>query len=535
METDTRSQLTDLIGELKDEQLEQAHGFLRQLKASQHWEATRETLEFLGQLDVVAVRALPERLARRHGVMGVALLDHDSRLELAMSDINDLVALDEVRVVTGMEIVPKAVDAELIQAAQRHFYGLKELQSFEQDLGELVPLEPSELLDSAELSLEDLKNMVDDAPIIRVVNLILSQAIHDRASHIHIDPKPHQTEVRYRVDGELHTVMTPPKHIHQHVISRLKVISGLEIWKKSSFASGRLELSHDSRPYEMLVNFARCPWGDKAVIKVTDKARPMLTYAELGVSRPAALRFNQLLERQRGLLVVTGPSRSGLSTLTGFCLNRLASESRHVVSYQEDMGLETGQLSQEISVICGDRKAGQDGAETIESLRLLDPDVLHLPRIEAAFLGGLLRYSTSEGIAVSTMDLPHSLAVLPRLLEMGASPTLLAEGLTGVVSQRLARKLCANCKVTMENELGTFWRGRGCEHCRDRGFRGQVGVHELLVFNARLREMLATGANLVDLRQAAEDDCLWTLQQDCELKAREGNISWDEFRRLAGG
>lgn len=535
--TDTKNLLAELLGNLNENQLQQAREYLEQLKSRGSWAESRLVQEFLASIEPEAIRSVPEHLCQRYKVLGLALHNGDSQIELAIADPLDVVALDDVHLITGREVLPRKVEPELIQAGLEHFFGTTAIDAVIEVMKDISATDMGpldyEYDDDEFLTLEKLKEMVDEAPIVRVVNMILSQAFVDGASHVHIDPRSKYTDVRYRIDGILYPLMRIPKHIHQPVLSRLKVMAGVEIWKKSVLASNRFELTHDGHPYEMLVSFARCPFGDKAVVKIIDKTRPMLTFAELGVGRTAANHLNQLLDRPRGLVVVTGPSRSGVSTLVGFFLNRLATASRHVLSYQEDMGVELGHLNDGINVVCGERNRQQDGPDLLDSLRQLDPDVLSFPKLESHHLGGLLRFSASEGIGVSTMDLAHTLAVLPRLLELGASPTMLAEGLSGVVTQRLARKICSNCKEPHETEQGSFWRGRGCEECKNSGFRGRTGIHEVLVITPRLRELLASGASLTELRQAAEDEGLWNLGEDAQVKASEGLISLDEARRLS--
>lgn len=533
--------LASLVEGLSPEQEEQARRFLQHLHLNSSWTHNREIQEFLASLDLAVVNMVPEHLLKRYRVMPMEASGETGEiLKLAMSDPGDVVAIDDIQLITGLKIVPHAVGAELISAALDRFFTQAALQEVTDSVGmEISAFDFEPLSYDDDIPLDRLREMVDEAPVVRVVNLILSQAIQDKASHIHIDPQQYSTLVRFRIDGELTVVMKMPHHLQGPVISRLKVMSNVEIWKKDAFSSGRVDLTHDGTLYELRVNFARNPAGEKAVIKVLQRSSPAVSYAELGMSRQTATRLGQLLERPRGLLLVTGPSGSGVSTLVGLCLNRLNSDKSHVLYYQDDSEVEVGHLAPGINVVHGYRKAGQTGTELLNSLRQLDPDVIGLPKLDSSKAQSLLAYSAASGLAISAMDLPHPFAVIPRLIEMGVSPVLLAEGLSGVVTQRLARQLCSNCKQMRpapdsETDSPQGWTGRGCDECRLRGYKGRTGIHEVLIITPRLRDIIAGGASPLEIRQAALDEDYWSLEQDAAQRAEEGQISWDEYRRLTG-
>ena len=536
MDTEIQARLQRKLQSLSLQQLEQTELWLRSLDTCLPLSPPQqEVSDFLAAYDLELLTMVPEHLLRRYGCVPLAW--NDGTLTLGMSDPDDLTARDDIERTCGFQVVSQAMERELVEGVQAYCFQHKSMAAVESMMKELSAVDLEDALDGFDSqNLTALQDPVSEAPIVRVVNLLLSQAIQARATTLHIEPSAGSTQIHCRVDGELRLMMDSPIHIHKPLLVRLKVMADLEIWKQCP-QSGRIEMNSHGRHYQLRLTVAPGLHGERAVVKFNYLPSSRHTFAELGATQQVAKKIGILLERPRGMIVVTGPAGSGVSTTLGFLLNRLSAQHQSVLAYVDGSDGQRGHLGPNVRTVAADPTGGFVGAEVLRVMKEMDPDVICFPLSDRAIIPDLLHLAASQCKVVTSMDSSWTWLALARLLELGALPLTVSEGISGVVTQRLLPKLCENCKVEVKPEEpmnAPIWRGRGCDECAGRGTRGRIGIYEVLVMSSGLRERLATGTGLGELREAAcAEGALWSLEQDAREKLLQGIIDYSQYLRVA--
>ena len=392
-----------------------------------------------------------------------------------------------------------------------------------------------------EPSPEELRHLADEPPIVRVVNLIISQAINDGATAVHIEQNASEGRVRFRVDGRLHGVMEPPKQIFPALVARLKIMALMDIAERRIAQEGLLHLTHEARNFQVRVSSMPGHFGEKIVLRL-QKADPAdladFDLTRLGMSPANQQRLRALLNRPHGLCLVGGWRRSGTSTLLYACLTHLNEEGRGLVSIEDEVELQLPWVHQ----VTVNSRVGLTRATALRSFLRQDPDVMMVGILHD---GESARYALeaalSRHLVLAGCYCDEAAQSLRRLLQMHLDPFLVASGVTGSVSVRLARRLCPHCREAYQPSEGTLavlglphgplYRAPGCDQCRQTGILGQVGLHEVLCPNDTQREVLLRDGSLGDLRRAHSPDFV-SLRQDAQSKLQTGLISPEEFVRI---
>ncbi|MDQ7822715.1 MAG: type II secretion system ATPase GspE [Candidatus Eremiobacteraeota bacterium] len=501
-----------------------------------------EEREYDGEL----VHAVPERFTHQYKVFPVEL--RENRLTLAMVDPFDVIAIDDIRLVTGYDIEPViATEGAIMDAINRHYSTTAMVEANDVLKGlSAADVEAFEAdnADEEEFSPEQIKELVNEAPIVRVVNLIISQAISDKASDIHIEPETKLVRVRYRVDGVLHDVMEPPRHIHAPMVSRLKIMSSMDIAERRVPQDGKIHMRHDHREFDLRVSTIPTVHGEKVVMRILDKGSVTLGLNNLGFYPDVQSRLEQIVEKPYGMLLVTGPTGSGKSTSLYSILNRLNKGEVNIVTVEDPVEYQI----QGISQVQQNEKAGLTFATALRAFLRQDPDIIMVGEIrdqetaktavEAALTGHLV---------LSTLHTNDAAGAVTRLTEMGVEPFLCASSLIGVLAQRLARCICPNCRESYtppvesvrrfglsaytDSEI-VFYRGRGCDHCKMTGYRGRTGIHELLTMSDRIRGLILQRASTAELRQCAIEEGMKTMPDDGLRKVLDGVTTIEECLRV---
>ena len=500
------------------------------------------------QIDRDLLKLIPHHLLQRW--KAVPIDRNGPRLVVAMVNPLDVYAIDQMRLVAGMDIESVIAAAEDVQSALGQSMSAREelagaLQDMSQDFG----AEPSDIeveakeKDDDDVSIDQLREMMDDAPVVRLVNLVIQQALRDKASDIHIQPEATRVRVRYRVDGILHDSMTVPKKAQAPLISRIKVMADLDIAEKRAPQDGRISLRVGGAEYDFRVSTNPGVNGEKVVMRILDKKGVQVRLDQLGIPNVMMDDFDSLLQRSYGIITVTGPTGSGKSTTLYSVLNTLNSPEKNILTIEDPVEYQLPGLTQtQVNT-----RAKVTFARALRTFLRQDPDIILVGEIrdpetaliatEAALTGHLV-FST-----LHTNDAPTAVA---RMIEMGIEPFLVASAVVGVLAQRLVRVICADCKeaytppveafrrlnLSMDLESVTFYRGRGCERCRQTGYRGRIGVFELMLVSDHLRELILRKAPTHELRQAGLEAGMMTLKQDAMQKILEGITTMEEALRV---
>jgi len=470
-----------------------------------------------------------ENLARRHNAVPYEI--EDDTLKVAMEDPTDLVAIENIEVNSGMRIeVAIATHSDIINAINQVY--------------SLIDTDTSEIFESLdqygmndEPELDQLRQMVEDAPIVRLTNLIITQAIHTKASDIHIEPLKNSVRVRYRVDGVLHEELTIPKHSQAALISRLKIIADLDITKRRIPQDGRIQMNFKGMQIDMRVSTLPTIYGEKVVIRLLNRDDSLLNIEKLGFSEENKERFNRLIKKPYGILLATGPTGSGKSTTLFAALNQINSQTKNIVTIEDPVEYQLNGLNQ----VHANKKVGLTFANTLRSILRQDPDIVMVGEIrdeETAEIA--IRAALTGHLVLSTLHTNDAVSAVTRLMDMGIPGYLVASTVIGVIAQRLVRRLCPNCKESyqpgpevkqfLNNNVDQLYRPseEKCDSCTD-GYKGRIAIHEILEVDTKLEEMITEGANEPELKRYARAQGMKDLLEDGKEKLRQGITSYNEL------
>ena len=507
---------------------------------AQHWELP--FVDLADQtIDPEIARILPAYLAQRHGV--IAVDRRPGRLVVAMADPSNVVAIDDIRLLTGLDVEIVIASTSDIARAHRRMLGISaEVEA----LVKATAAAEVEVVDEGgeEPSVERLRSMVEEAPIVRVVNEILQQGIRDGASDIHFEPRDHDVQVRYRIDGLLQEVMSAPKQIQAALSSRVKILADIDIAERRLPQDGHAHLRCDGRKYDLRVSTLPTVLGEKIVIRILEQSTTHVELDDVGL--PAELRgtWEELITRPYGMLIVTGPTGSGKTTTLYTSLGRINTPERNIVSIEDPVEYRIPRVSQ----VQVNPKTGLTFARGLRSILRQDPDVVLIGEIRDRETAQIAVQASMTGhLVLSTLHTNDASGAVTRLVDMGVEPFLITGSLMGVLAQRLVRKTCTHCREAYtppadalrrleldpeQHGAITLYRGRGCDFCRGTGYRGRTGVFSLLVMNDRLRGLVLAGASSDQLRAAAVADGMRLLYGDALQKVLDGVTTVEELFRV---
>ena len=487
------------------------------------------------QVDAVATALLPEALARRYRALPIG--ERDGRLLVAMSDPANVYALDDIRTITGRDVLPVVATANDVEAAIQKFSGL---DSGVEAMASIVDAATEED-ENAELDVA-----VEDAPIVKLVNAIMTQAVADRASDVHLEPREHDLRIRFRVDGVLMEPMpAAPKNIQNGLISLMKVMADLNIAEKRVPQDGRIAMKIGGKKIDLRMATLPTVYGEKVVLRILDTSNALLRLEDLGFLEEAYKRYSASFQKPYGAILVTGPTGSGKSTTMYGTLNILNQIDKNIITVEDPVEYRLAGVNQmQVNV-----KAGLTFAGALRSILRADPDIVLIGEIrdketatiaiEAALTGHLVLSS------LHTNDAPSAIS---RLVEMEVETFLVASAIDAVVGQRLARKLCDRCKTTYrpdENELFAagypdwlwpeiqeLFKPAGCPACANTGFRGRIGLYEVMPMSEEIERLTVERASADAIRAVAVQQGMMTLRDDGLEKTRMGLTSLEEVARV---
>jgi type IV pilus assembly protein PilB len=486
-------------------------------------------------IDQAAVTKIPLALVLRHRVLGLSI-GTEGELVVGITDPGDILALDDVRAATGMTVRPVVVARSDLRKI------LDKLRREESDLGDLAETLRAE---QAAPSAATLTGGGEDAPIVRYVNSLLEQAIQNRASDLHLEPTENDMRVRYRIDGVMHEVDTVPKHVQSALISRLKIMSNVDITERRIPQNGRITVTVNGRGVDLRTATLPTVWGEKVVLRVLDTGSMDLKLGSLGFAQDNYERFARSFHKPHGMVLVTGPTGSGKSTTLYATLAEISKPTINIITVEDPVEYRLPGVNQ----VQVDVKAGLTFAAVLPAILRSDPDVVLIGEIRDRTTAQLAVEAALTGhLVLSTLHTNDAPSAVVRLIEMGIEPFLVGSSIDAVLAQRLARRLCEWCKkeyeptaVELESarwpaRLPTpakLWKPVGCRSCSSTGYRGRIALHEVMPMSAELEELTIKHASAHELQRVAEEQGMTDLRSDGLAKAAEGQTSVQEVLRVA--
>lgn len=488
-----------------------------------------------GQIDPAVMQLIPEHVARRHQAIPIEATG--SRVTVALVDPLDVLAVDEIRRLTAREVDVVVVTVEDFNRALSWYPSVD--VSLE-DTVKGISVTPAE---EEAVSADNLLSMVEEAPIVRLVGSIFSRAVHERASDIHIEPQEQQLVVRFRVDGMLRTVMTPPRQVHAAVVSRVKILAGMDISERRVPQDGRIRMRIDDKDMDVRVSTVPSVYGEKAVLRLLDKSGGLVSLDRLGLSPEHHRQIEALARRPHGIFLLTGPTGSGKTTTLYAILSMLNEPHRNIITIEDPVEYHIPGITQvQVNV-----KAGVTFANGLRSFLRQDPDVIMVGEIRDKETAAIAIQAAMTGhLVLSTLHTNDAAGAVTRLIDMGMEPYLVASVLIAVGAQRLVRVLCAECRewtalvpevaaqlgIPADARPAGVYRPQGCPMCGQTGYYGRTGVFELLPVTDTIRTMIVQGASHSDLHNAAIKEGMRTLLADGAQKVLAGVTSVEELLRV---
>jgi type IV pilus assembly protein PilB len=499
--------------------------------------AAQIELEFveLGEfpVDRTAVALVPAAVCRRHTALPIAV--GDGVLKVAMSNPGNVVAVDDFRSLTGLQVVQVvAAHDDVLAAIDRYCRADSELENLQGTLEEA----------EGDIDLADVGEVIaDDAPIVRFVNLLITQAIQDRASDIHIEPAEKDMRIRYRIDGVLHEMQRASKSIQNGVISRLKIMADIDIAERRKPQDGRLSVTHQGRKIDLRVATLPTVWGEKVVMRVLDNTTAAMDLEDLGIRPANYVSYEKSFSKPYGMILVTGPTGSGKSTTLYATLNQIARPEVNVITVEDPVEYRIPGINQ----VQVNPKAGLTFASALRSILRADPDVVLVGEIRDQETAQIAIEAALTGhLVLSTLHTNDAPSAITRLIEMEIEPFLVGSAIDCVVAQRLARRLCLKCREEYEpipaeiarfepehaGVMPTLYRAKGCSACSNTGYRGRLALHEVMPVSEDIERLAVTRASSVEIQRLAEAQGMETLLGDGWAKVRDGLTTVEELLRV---
>lgn len=522
-----------------------ARGLLLPEEVARAW-ATFIGIPFWPRLQVEGVDGyvlsqIPIHFARKHLLVPVRLAE--DRLWVAVADPLNMEVVDDLRVRTGMDVVAVlSLEAEITRTINRIYH--ESGDSAEQVLAHLGEMGAGRSLGELEES-EDLLESSADAPVIKLVNTILSEAVRVRASDIHIEPYQKELKIRYRVDGVLYNSLTPSRNLHSAIVSRIKVMAKMNIAEKRLPQDGRIRLKVADRDFDIRVSTLPTSFGERVVLRLLDKTSVLLGLEEVGLMPEQMELFERLISAPNGIILVTGPTGSGKTTTLYAALNRINSPDKNIITIEDPVEYQLPGIGQ----IQVNTKIGLTFAKGLRSIVRQDPDVILVGEIRDTETAEISIHAALTGhLVFSTLHTNDAAGAITRLIDMGIEPFLVSSSVNAILAQRLVRVICPRCREGYKpnprttRELGiqpeetevVLYRGRGCDACLQTGFRGRTGIFEFLVMDDALRGLMMQTSDAATLRRSAVERGMRTLRDDGVRKIRMGITTVEEVLRVTG-
>lgn len=481
-------------------------------------------------IDEELIKLIPENIAKKY--KAVPLFKIGKSMTVGMVDPQDIVALDQLRNIAKMDTVDQVLVSEKgIQKILDSYYGAG---SCVEEIAKTI-----EEKNTSKAQGKDTAEFAEEAPVIKLVNLMIMQAVNDRASDIHIEPEENFLRVRYRIDGLMHEINTLPKKPQNAIISRIKILSSMDIAENRKPQDGRIRLKIENKDLDIRVSTFPTVHGENVVMRLLDKSSVLLGLKELGLFEGYYGTFDKIIHRPNGIILVTGPTGSGKTTTLYASLTTINSMEKNIITIEDPVEYELPLIRQtQINP-----KAGITFANGIRSILRQDPDVIMVGEIrDKETVDIAIQAALTGHLVFSTLHTNDAASSLTRLIDMGIEPFLISSSVIGVLAQRLVRTICKKCKEKYEpehevlkelnlGEIKEIFRGKGCSECKGTGFKGRTGIFEFLLINEEIRKMIDAKKSADEIKAEAIVSGMKTLRDDGLLKVQRGITALEEVLR----
>ncbi|MCA9404936.1 MAG: Flp pilus assembly complex ATPase component TadA [Candidatus Omnitrophica bacterium] len=463
-------------------------------------------------IDSAVVDLVPEDLARKHQL--IPILKIANNLTCAMVDVFNIYAIDEVGLRTGLVIEPAVATEEEIEKAIEEHYSAKG------SMGDVIKsLDEQKLAvkEGDEIEAERLKGMGEEPPVVKLVNMMVAQAVREGASDIHVEPEEHVLKLRFRIDGVLHEKESPPKHFQSAIISRIKILSDMNISERRRPQDGRFQMKMDNHQIDVRVSSVPTVHGENIVMRLLDTSNIILGLDQMGFSSEILKQYQELLKRSNGIILVTGPTGSGKTTTLYASLNSINTPEKGIVTVEDPVeyrlaGVRQIQVNPDVELTF---------ANGLRSILRQDPDVIMIGEIRDLETAEIAVQAALTGhLVFATLHTNNAAGAMARLIDLGVEPFLLSSSIIGIIAQRLLRTLCPDCK------------GDGCKGCLNTGYKGRIGIYELLIPNENIRELTIKKSSVDVIQKEAENSGMTTLYDDGLEKIKNGLTTKEEVLRV---
>lgn len=490
------------------------------------------------EIDPETVKLIPADTARQYAV--IAVFKMGNALTVAMADPLNFVAVDKIAYTTKMEIRRVVATESEIEAAIDKYYSISDTMG---QTMERIESSAARTDDAKLIELQDLKDISSDMPVVDLTNAIIARAVKRKASDIHLQPDQNVLKIRFRVDGLMEEVAVLPGSIYPAIISRVKVMSNIDVSEKRLPQDGRFRLNFNKNDIDFRVSTLPTIFGEKTVIRILDKSNLVLDLSQMGFSPRHYQKWLDIIDRPEGLILITGPTGSGKTTTLYAVLKRLNSPQKNIVTVEDPVEYKIGNLTQ---VQIND-KAGLHFAGALRSIVRQNPDILMVGEIRDLATAEIsIRASLTGHLVLSTLHTSDAPVTVGRLIDMGVEPYLVSTSITAILAQRLVRVVCRHCSQEVEaddairhkilprlaNPDTRFHRGTGCPRCNNSGYAGRTAIHELLIVTPEIKNMITRKADHVELREAALRSGMISLLDDGLEKASRGITTLEEILRV---
>ena len=483
---------------------------------------------------------LPADFCRRYKVMVIGTDDERGTATVATPDPANVFLLDEVRHRLGRRVrLAVTTVAEITKAAEELPTGLEDFQL--DDLIRDIADDSVEVVTESEEEVSDLARVAGESPVVRLANYLICNAVKEGASDIHVEPGEKKMRIRYRIDGVLFEVMSPPQTMHPALVSRLKIMANLDISERRLPQDGRIRAIVRNRYVDFRISTLPTTQGEKAVIRILDNRSILIGLGQLGFEADHLVLIQEQVDRPHGIILVTGPTGSGKTTTLYSALLTMNGSEMNISTVEDPVEYTLG-FANQVQI---NERIGFTFASALRALLRQDPDIIMVGEIRDEETARISVQAALTGhLVLSTLHTNDAPSSITRLINIGIEPYLISASLNGVVAQRLVRRVCSNCKEqyvpsdevkqALERarmEVDVLWRGKGCEHCRKTGYSGRCGIYEVLVLDDAVRDMIAARPNVTELRRYCHEHGMLSLREDGLRKLRRGVSTVEEVLR----
>ena len=483
-------------------------------------------------IDPKVPKIISESLAKKHSAIPISL--KNGKLTVVMSDPLDIVAVDDIRISTGMNVeVAITSVADIKKAIVRYYDSTEEAEKAVEEFKS-----QSGLADNIAEQMED--EDVTNAPMVRLVNSIISQAVKSKASDIHIEPFEKSVRIRYRIDGELKEVMTPSKSTHSALVTRIKIMGKMDISERRIPQDGRVEAVIEGAHIDMRISVLPTVYGEKVVIRLLDRNAIVVSKEELGFTSYNLELFDKIVKAPEGIILLTGPTGSGKTTTLYTILKELNQINKNIITVEDPVEYRLAGVNQvQVNV-----KAGLTFASGLRSILRQDPDIVMVGEIRDAETAQIATRAAITGhLVLSTLHTNDTSSTISRLVDMGIETYMVSSAVVGVIAQRLVKRICPRCKeehnLSAEERLLikideniAIYKGKGCNFCSGSGYSGRIAIHEILILDREIRDLVNKEADSDTIKELARQKGMKTLNESCMELVLNGTTTVDEMIKI---